>query len=90
MEILNIPWAQVVLAASEYIDCRMNHSNDIMHLRQMESNLTNVTRSNELPIQESLWLSGTLSELRSERNRPEREPFLIGICLAVLSNHPYP
>jgi len=30
-----------------------------------------------------------LSEVRSysEDNRPEKEPFLIGICLAVLSNH---
>jgi len=90
MEISNIPWTQAVVAASEYIDCRMNHSDDIKHLRQMESNLTNVTRSVELPMLESLWLLRTLSELLSESERPEREPFLIGICLAILSNHLYP
>jgi len=90
MEIYNTPWAQVVVAASEYIGCRINHNNDILHLRQMESNLINVTRSNELPMQESSWLLSTLSELRSERDRPEREPFLIGICLAILSSRPPP
>ena len=89
MEISNIPLAQVVVAASEYIDCHINHSNDIMHLRQMESDLTNLTRNNELPQEESLWLLSTLSELRSESDRPEREPFLIGICIAILSNQSY-
>jgi len=90
MEIYNTPWAQAVVAVSEYIHCCINHSDDTKQLRQMESNLTNVTRSNELSLQESLWLLRTLSELRSESERPEREPFLIGICLAILSNHPYP
>jgi len=88
MEISNTPWAQTVVAASEYIDYRTHHSNNIK--QKMESNLTNVTRSNELTIDESFWLLSTLSELRSESDRPAREPFLIEICLAVLSNHPYP
>jgi len=90
MEIFNTPWVQVVVAASEYINYSIYDSNDIMHLRQMESNLTNLTRGDDLTIQESLWLLCTLSELRGESDRPEREPFLIGICLAVLSNHPHP
>jgi len=60
-----------------------------MHLRQMEFNLTNVIRSKELPREESLWLLRTLSELRNVSEPPDREPFLIGICLAILSNHPY-
>jgi len=88
-EISSTPWGQVVVAASEYIECHINHSNDIKHLRQMESNLTNVTRSNRVSLQELFWLLWTLSELRSESDRPEREPFLIGICLAILSNYPY-
>jgi len=87
MEISNIPLAQVVVAASDYFERSMYDSDDIKHLRLAESNLTNVTRSMALPIQESLWLLWTLSELRSESGRPEREPFLIGICLAILSNH---
>jgi len=87
MEIFNFPLAQVVVAASDYIECSMYDSDDIEHLRQTESDLTNVTRGKELPIEESLWLLWTLSELRSESDRPEREPFLIGICLAIFSNH---
>jgi len=87
MEISNIPLAQVVVAASDYFECSMYDRDNIKHLRQTETDLTNVARSMALPRQESLWLLWTLSELRSESGRPEREPFLIGICLAILSNH---
>jgi hypothetical protein len=84
MEISNVPSAQVVVAAFDYTECSFWHNKD---LTQAESNLTNVTRSNELPTEESLWLLNTLSELRCQEKRPKREPFLIGICLAILSNH---
>jgi len=87
METSNIPLAQVVAAASDYIECSWN-SDDIRHLRLAESDLTHVTRSVG-PGQESLWLLWTMSELRSGSERPEREPFLIGICLAILSNYRY-
>jgi len=90
MEISNIPLAQVVVAASDYIECSIWQDNDIDQLRQTESNLINMTRGKELPMQESLLLLDTLSELRCEWGRPEKEPFLIGICLAVLSNDSYP
>jgi hypothetical protein len=90
MEISNIPSAQVVVAVFDYIKCRIWNSDDIKHLRQTESNLTKVTRSKELPTEESFWLLSTLSEFRCEEGRPEREPFLIGICLAIISNDPYP
>jgi hypothetical protein len=87
MEISNVPWAQVVVATFDYHNCIWNprdlDSHDI-HLRQTESNLTNVARSMGLA-KESLWLLSTLSQHRSERGRPKREPFLIGICLAILS-----
>jgi len=89
VEISNSPSSQVVVAASEYIHYRIRHSNHTRNLRRIESNLTNVTQSNELPIQESFWLLSTLSELRSKSDRPETEPFLIRICLVILSNHPY-
>jgi len=88
-EISNTPWVQVVVAASEYTYCCTYDSDDIMHLRQMESNLTNVTRSDELTMQESLWHLRTLSELRCTSEPPDRQPFLIGICLAILSTYPY-
>jgi hypothetical protein len=89
MEITNIPSAQVVVAAFDYIECSIWTGYNIKHLRQTESSLTNLTRSKELPTEESLWLLSTLSELRSGGGRPEREPFMIGICIAILSNHLY-
>jgi hypothetical protein len=87
MEISNFPWAQAVVAVFDYINYNFWNPRDIEHLRQTESNLTNVTRGQELSIEESIWLLRTLSEHRSDWKRPEREPFLIGICLAILSGH---
>ena len=85
MEIPNVPWAQVVVAVFDHFECSNWNSDDIVHLRQTESNLTNVTRRRELSFDESLWLLSTLSELRAESWREQREPFLIGICLEILS-----
>jgi hypothetical protein len=90
MEISNTPSAQVVVAAFDYTKCSLWNRNDIKRLKKTKSNLTNVTRNKELPTEESLWLLRTLAELRSERRQPKREPFLIGICLAILSNHRLP
>jgi hypothetical protein len=96
-EIANIPLVRVVVAAFDYIQCSIWNQDDIEHLRQTESNLINLTQSKELPTKESLWLLSTLSEFRSEQRQPESEPWLIGICLAILSDnvpksgdHPYP
>jgi len=97
MGISNVPWAQVVAAVFDHHISGFWTPDEIEHRRQMEFNLTNVTRRNTLPTEESLWLLRTLSEHRSEWWRPTKEPFLIGICLAILSNHaskwgnyPYP
>jgi hypothetical protein len=91
MEISSFPWPQAVVAVFDYINYSLWDTRDIEHLRQAESNLTNVTRGKELSMKESLWLLSTLSEHRSDWERPEREPFLIGICLAILSGHaPHP
>ena len=86
MEISNVLWTQVVVAVFDYLKCSLWNKGDINHLRQTQSNLTNVTRRKELSIKESLWLLSTLSEIRNESWQPEREPFLIGICLAILSH----
>ena len=85
MEISKVPWAQVVVTIFDYLDFSGGHFGDILHLRQAESNLTHVARSKELSIEESLWLLRTLSELRSGPWREQSEPFLIGICLEILS-----
>jgi hypothetical protein len=86
MEISNSPWAEVVTEVFDYTCLRRNHG-DIEHQRQVESNLINVTRRKKLTTQESLWLLSTLSELRTEWRGQPKEPFLIGICLAILSDH---
>jgi len=91
LETSSAPWARVVGAVFDNLDCSFWQRNKIEHLRQTESILINVIRREELSTVESLWLLSTLSEHRSERWRPEREPFLIGICLSILSDcSPYP
>jgi hypothetical protein len=83
----NVPWAQVVAAVFDHIDCSFWIPYDIEHMRKTQFNLTNVIRGKELPREESLWLLSTLSELRLDERRQQREPFLIQICLAILSDH---
>ena len=83
MEISKVPGAQVVVAAFDYRSC---HFYDIEAVRQAESNLTNVTRRMEVPIKEMLWLLGTLTEhCCSMAWREHKMPFLIEICLVILS-----
>jgi len=87
-ETSNVPWAEVVGAVFDYHRGSRWNRDGIEHLRQTGSNLTNVIRRIELPTDESLWLLSTLSELRRrEIWQPEREPFLIEVCLAILSDH---
>jgi len=86
MDISNVPGAQVVVAAFDYLNCGPWNNRDIEDVRQSESNLTNVTRRMERPTEESLWLLSTLLEHRCCRWRPKRQPFLIEICVAILSN----
>jgi len=88
MGVSNVPGAQVVVAAFDYLpNCDPWNHRDIEDVRQAESNFTNVTRRMELPTEEWLWLLTTLSEYRCYWRGQKREPFLIGICLVVLSNH---
>jgi len=88
MEISNVPGAQVVVAAFDYLYLDwIRLPQDIENMRQAESNLTNVTQRMELPTEELLWLLSTLSEHRCYGRRQEAKPFLIEICLAILSNH---
>ena len=85
MDISNDSWAQVVIAAFDYLNNGFWYSpRNIEYQRQAESNLTNVTRRKGLSLEESLWLLCTMSEHRCEWWQPEREPFLIEICLAIL------
>jgi hypothetical protein len=86
-EISSIPSTQLVAAVFDYFKSIYTVNVNITHLRQTEFNLTNLTRSKELPKEESLWLLSTVSEFHSVFGRPGREPWLIGICLAILSDH---
>ena len=87
MEISNVPWAQVVVAAFEHLNHGWWNSNDIEAVRQAESNFINVTRRMELPREELLWLLSTLSEDHYYWGLYEKKPFLIEICLLILLNH---
>jgi len=88
LEIYNLPWAQVVVAVFDHHSSSLWMSDDIEERKgQARSNLTNVARRKEMPFDESLWLLETLSEHRSEPGQLEREPFLIEICLAILSGY---
>ena len=89
MEISNVPWAQVVVAVFDHLSSSLNFliSDYIGDEETTRSNLTNVARRKEIPREESLWLLRTLSESHSEWWIPDREPLLIGICLAILSDH---
>jgi hypothetical protein len=82
----DVSWAQVVGTVFDNLNCRYRNS-EIEHLSRTETNLTNMTRRMELPREETLWLLSTLSELRSEWWRPVKEPFLIEMCLAILSDY---
>jgi hypothetical protein len=91
IEISDLPWAEVVIAVFDYLYLKfpfgVRGEIEIANLRETESKLTNVTRRKELGTGESLWLLSTLSEHRIEWWRPEREPFLIGICPSILLDH---
>jgi len=86
MDIVNVPLAEVVVAVFDHC-LRYRCDIDIEQLRQADSDLTNVIRRRGLDTGESLWLLSTLSDHRTGWWRPEMEPFLIGICLAILSDH---
>jgi len=89
MEISNVPWAEVVITVFDHcLRYRFRIRGDISEqLRQADYDLTNAIRRKGLDAGESLWLLNTLSEHRPEWWRPDMEPFLIGICLAILSDH---
>ena len=79
----NRPWDQnIVVAVIDHL--RGLYEWD--YLGPTRTNLTNVARRKGMSREESLWLLSTLSELRGESWIPEKEPFLIGICRAILSN----
>jgi len=85
MEISNVPGAQVVLAAFDHLSRGWN-SRNTEDVRQAESNLTNVIRTMGLSTAELLWLVSTLSERHCLGEEREKKPFLIEICLTILSS----
>ena len=88
MEISDVPGAQVVVAAFDHLSCSgWWNSRDNEDLRQAESNLINMTRRMELSREEMLLLLSILSEYCCWWWHEGKEPFMIEICLAILSNH---
>ena len=89
MEITNFPGAQVLIAVFDRVNSGLwwLHDKTDEERAEMRSTLTNVVRRKGMSREESLWLLNTLSELHSEKWQREREPFLIGICLAILSDY---
>ena len=86
MEKSNFPLAQVVVAVSDYLSCSLWFLGGSKDTGPAISNLTNMARRKEMPRDESFWLLSTLSEIRSDWWHRGREPFLIEICLATLSD----
>ena len=84
MENSDVPWVQVVVAVFDHINGNYSDSDELEPLKRTESSLLNLIRRKELPTNESYWLLSTLSEDFMEW---PRRPFLIGICLGILSNH---
>ena len=81
-----LPWAQVVISVFDRVLYR-NVPGYIKSMVQTHANdLTDMIRKGKLQRDDSLWLLGSLSGLRSDGLLSEEEPFLIGICLAILSN----
>jgi len=81
----NAPWPQLVIAVFDrLLDIWVPSYNIKTVVQTQSSDITNMIRRNELPREESLWLLSTLSELCSEGWLPRQEPFLIGICSALL------
>ena len=81
----NVPWAQLVIAVFDRLLDIWVPSYNIKTLMQTQSSdITTMIRRKELPREESLWLLSTLSELCSEGWLTRQEPFLIGICSAML------
>ena len=86
VDIPKAPWAQLVIGVFDRLLLDYWGPRRVAEsMIQMQSNdLINMIRKKKLHREESLWLLSTLSDLRSEGRLWRWEPFLIGICLAVL------
>jgi hypothetical protein len=88
-----VPWFQLVVAVFDRA-ISLWAPEHMKYMKTQYNDLTNMIRRNKPHRDQSLWLLSTLSELHSDmwlrsrwlRSRwlPEEQPFLIGICLAIL------
>ena len=80
-------WTRVVIAVCDRYE-RSNYRSPGGTPRTMRpDDLTRMIQWKELDSEESLWLLSTLSELFSDGWLPQDAPYLIDICLEMLSNH---
>jgi hypothetical protein len=78
-----IPWARLVIAIFDRVLGEWGWLPNYM--RQTEANnLTTMIGRMELQGEECLWLLNTLSKLYSKGLLERNEPFVIGVCLALL------
>jgi len=78
------PWAQIVISVFDRVlnICAPRYIKNMT--RTQPNDLTDMIRRKGLHREEFLWLLHTLSELYSEGWLLGEEPFLIGICVAML------
>jgi hypothetical protein len=82
----NIPWMRLVTAIVDRLLGEWGWLPN--YTKQTESNnLITMIRRMELQGEECLWLLNTLSELWSNQALERDDPFLIGVCLALLMAH---
>ena len=83
VDVSESPWAQLV---DMVLHIRLGDwylSDDV--IRADPNYLANILRWKELHVEECLWLLNTLSDAHSKGWVPPEQPFLIGICLAMIS-----
>ncbi len=80
------PWAQLVISVFDRVLDRSAAGHNKNMVQTPSDDLINMIRRGNLRRDNHLWLLGLLSELRGEGRFSEEEPFLIEICLAILSN----
>jgi len=80
------PWAQLVYVILNIV-LETWHPPAEMSRTESPNDVANILRWNELHVKECLWLLTTLSELHSVDIVPREQPFFIGICLAMISEH---
>jgi len=80
-------WSQLVITVFDRVHATRAPRYEGNMAEMPHNDLTNMIRRSGLHRDECLWLLATLSELRSGGWLSGQEPFLIEVCIAILSRH---